>query len=224
MDLTPDILIMAYESGYFPMAESRESDELFWFNPDPRAIIPLDNWHLSRSLKKSIRRRPYRITVNQAFAHTMQKCAAPRSEDRDSWINEDIIGIYCELHELGYAHSIECWQDSTLVGGLYGVSRGGAFFGESMFSTARDASKIAYATLLEIILQAGYALLDTQFVNDHLLQFGVTNIPKEEYLQRLSNALTISPNPSHQFAALGGTIAASDPRDFTIMSAPSATS
>ncbi len=222
--LTPELLITAYESGYFPMAESRESDEIFWFHPDPRAIIPLDGWHLSRSLKKAMRARPYKVTVNRAFTDVMRGCAAPRDGDRDSWINDNIIAIYGALHELGYAHSVECWLDDTLVGGLYGVSRGGAFFGESMFSRATNASKIAYAYLLEILLKAGYELLDTQFVNDHLEQFGVIEVPKQDYLGRLEKALIISPNPSHQFSALGGTIAATAPHDFTVMSSPIRTS
>ena len=217
MQLTPDLLITAYESGYFPMAESRDSDELFWFNPDPRAIIPLDGWHIPRSLKKAVRARPYSLTINQAFAEVMRSCAQPRRDEGDSWISEDIIATYVELHELGYAHSVECWDGDALMGGLYGVSRGGAFFGESMFSRAPNASKIAYVYLLEIVLRAGYGLLDTQFVNPHLEQFGVREIPKADYLAKLDKALIISPNPSHHFAASGGTIISLSPDNLTVI-------
>ena len=216
--LTPELLITAYESGYFPMGESRASNEIYWFNPDPRAIIPLDHWHLSKSLKRTIRRHNYRITVNHAFEETMRACAAPRQQEGDSWINDDIIAVYKELHELGYAHSVECWLEDHLVGGLYGVSRGGAFFGESMFSHRSNTSKIAYAYLLEILLKAGYDMLDTQFVNDHLLQFGVIEIPKADYLRMLDNALIVSPNPSHAFLTSAGKIIATPPCDLTVTS------
>jgi leucyl/phenylalanyl-tRNA---protein transferase len=220
--LTPELLITAYESGYFPMAEGRDCDELHWFSPDPRAIIPLGAFHLSRSLRKAIRQRPYRVTLNRSFPEVMQACAAPRGADRDSWINPAILDAYGELHDLGHAHSVECWADDTLAGGLYGVSLGGAFFGESMFSHRVDGSKIAFAYLLEILLRCGYTLLDTQFVNAHLLQFGVEEIPRRSYLALLNKALIASPSPSHQFLTLGGIIAASDPADFTVMRPESA--
>jgi leucyl/phenylalanyl-tRNA---protein transferase len=206
------------------MGESRQSDELYWFNPDPRAIIPLNAWHISHSLRKTLRTHPYRISVNTCFADVMRHCAEPRKDEGDSWINADIIDVYTSLHELGYAHSIECWDGSHLIGGLYGVSRGGAFFGESMFSRAPNTSKIAYAYLLEILLDAGYALLDTQFVNPHLLQFGVIEIPKKDYLYRLRKALTVSPNPSHAFTTSSGKVLATPIREFIVTSSsPSST-
>jgi leucyl/phenylalanyl-tRNA---protein transferase len=216
-NLTPALLLTAYESGYFPMAEGRGEAELLWFNPDPRAIIPLDGFHLSKSLRKSVRQRPYTLRVDTAFTQVMQACAAPRDGERESWINAEILNAYSELYEMGYAHSVECWQGETLVGGLYGVSLGGAFFGESMFSRQTNASKIAFVYLLEIFVRSGYRLLDTQFVNAHLLQFGVIEIPRVDYVARLNKALIALPNPSYHFSALAGTIVASDPSDFTVM-------
>ena len=216
--LTPELLLTAYESGYFPMAEGREEGDLLWFNPDPRAIIPLDAFHLSRSLRKTLRQRPYLVTADRAFTQVMQACAAPRQAARESWINADILSAYTALHESGHAHSLECWDaQGVLVGGLYGVSLGAAFFGESMFSTQRDASKIAFAYLLEILLNGGYRLLDTQFVNEHLRQFGVIEISRRDYLARLNKALIAFPSPSHQFRALAGRITSSDPVMFTVM-------
>jgi leucyl/phenylalanyl-tRNA---protein transferase len=199
------------------MAEARGEAELLWFNPDPRAIIPLDGFHLSHSLRKAVRQQPYTLRVNTAFRDVMQACAAPRAGERESWINSDILAVYCELHEMGYAHSVECWHNDALVGGLYGVSLGGAFFGESMFSRQDNASKIAFVYLLEILLRSGHILLDTQFVNAHLQQFGVIEIPRTDYMARLTNALIALPNPSHQFSALAGTTVVSDPRAFTVM-------
>lgn len=202
------------------MAEGREDPEIYWFNPDPRAIIDISCWHVPRSLKKLLLKQPFIIRINTGFSEVMRECAKPRSDDGDSWINAELLASYIHLHELGYAHSIECWQDKTLVGGLYGVSRGGAFFGESMFSRVANASKIAYCYLLEILLRAGYGLLDTQFVNPHLLQFGVQEIPRARYLKCLDKSLIIAPNPSHHFVTLGGTITSEDPRGFTIMTDP----
>jgi leucyl/phenylalanyl-tRNA---protein transferase len=222
LPLTPELLLAAYESGYFPMAKSHDSEQLYWFSPDPRAIIPLDGFHLSRSLKKHLRKRPYQVTVNLAFPEVMQGCAEVRGEERESWINADICRAYTELHELGYAHSVECWQEGVLAGGLYGVSLGGVFFGESMFCRHTDASKIAFAYLLEILLAAGYQLLDTQFTNPHMMQFGVVEISRSDYLSRLHSALIATPNPSHQFLTLGGMIAGSDPASFTVMQPDSA--
>jgi leucyl/phenylalanyl-tRNA---protein transferase len=216
--LSTDLLLTAYQSGYFPMAEERGKVELLWFNPNPRAIIPLNALHLSTSLRKTIRKNPYKVTVNQAFTRVMQACAAPRANADESWINSDIINAYTSLHEIGCAHSVECWDaQSALVGGLYGVSIGGAFFGESMFSRLPNASKIAFAYLAETLIRANYTLLDTQFVNEHLLQFGVIEIPRKDYLARLRSALIALPNPSHQFFTLAGMIASSDPATFTVM-------
>ncbi len=200
------------------MAEERGATELLWFNPNPRAIIPLDAFHLSRSLRKTVLLCPYRVTADYAFCRVMQACAAPRNGAHESWINTEILDAYTGLHELGHAHSLECWDgQGELVGGLYGVSLGGAFFGESMFSARTDASKIAFAYLLEILLAAEYTLLDTQFVNDHLRQFGVMEISRVDYLSRLRNALIAFPSPSHQFLTLAGRITSSDPSTFTVV-------
>ncbi len=215
--LDTELLITAYESGYFPMAMSREDTDIHWFNPDPRAIIPLNQFHLPRSLKKALRKRPFTVTINHAFADVLHACAQPRDEDRDSWISTPIITAYQQLHELGHAHSVECWEGETLAGGLYGVSRGGAFFGESMFSRRTNASKIAFAYLLEVLLSCRYQLLDTQFVNPHLEQFGVVEIPRNDYLHQLSKALIALSNPSRQFVVSGKRVVAADPSTFKVM-------
>lgn len=206
--LTPELLLNAYAQGYFPMAESRTSEELFWFNPEERGIIPLERFHIPRSLQKFMRLCPYRLTVDTAFTNVIRACAeTPRHHESGTWINDPIIQLYSDLHQRGYAHSVECWQGDELVGGLYGVSLGGAFFGESMFSRSENASKLALVALVSILREAGYTLLDTQYVNPHLRQFGVVAIPKADYLLRLNNALSVSPNPSSRFVTAVGTIA-----------------
>ncbi len=173
------------------MAEDRESSELYWVDPKERGVIPLDGFHLSKRLTKSIRQGVFRITRDQVFAEVMRACAAPGPEnDRGrTWINEQIITSYTELHAMGRAHSIECWQDETLVGGLYGVAIGAAFFGESMFHRQRDASKVALAGLVARLRTGGYRLLDIQFITDHLRQFGAIEIPRAEYLTQLARAI-----------------------------------
>lgn len=199
-ELTPDILLAAYRTGYFPMADSRTAKELYWYSPIIRGVIPLEGFHVSRSLQKFIRQTPYRVTFDQAFAQVIQHCADTRTDARqDTWINDTIIKVYCELAEAGNAHSVEVWLENQLVGGLYGVSIGGAFFGESMFSHVTNASKVALVYLVEQLRQGGYQLLDTQYVNEHLTQFGVQEIPRADYLLLLENALKASPNPSTCF-------------------------
>ncbi len=190
MTLTVNELLNAYASGYFPMAKTRDDPKLYWFNPDQRGIIPLDGFHTPRSLAKSVKSSGFTLTANRDFPRVIAACA---QRDEDTWINDSIIALYCELHEKGHAHSIECWKDDELVGGLYGVSLAGAFFGESMFSRESNASKAALVELVERLKNAGYQLLDTQYVNDHLKQFGVIEIPKAEYMERLSLALVASP-------------------------------
>ncbi len=217
MILIPELVLAAYETGYFPMAESQDATDVLWFNPDPRAIIPLDEFHIPKSLKKTVRQEPYKITVDQAFRAVMEGCSEPRGPERECWINPAILNAYCELHELGHAHSIECWHEEQLVGGLYGVSLGAAFFGESMFSRMDDASKITLVYLLEIMLRAEYELLDTQYVNDHLQQFGVTEIPRTDYLGRLMRAQIASPNPSHHFSQWGMRVSSMPPYTFKVM-------
>lgn len=191
-DITPEVLLAAYANGYFPMAESRDSEGLHWFSPEKRGIIPLDDFHIPASLAKFLRRNPFTLTTDRAFAEVIRACA---ERDEDTWINDKIIALYCELHAMGFAHSVECWRENNLAGGLYGVTIGGAFFGESMFSREPNASKAALAHLVGLLNDAGYVLLDTQYVNDHLKQFGIIEIPREDYLQRLREALQISPLP-----------------------------
>jgi leucyl/phenylalanyl-tRNA--protein transferase len=188
--LTPEILLRAYAEGVFPMAERRDAQELFWVSPEQRGIIPLDRFHVPRRLARTVRSDRYKVTSDLAFIDVMRACAEPAPDREQSWINAEILRLYTALHVSGHAHSIECWQDETLVGGLYGVSLGAAFFGESMFSRERDASKVALVHLVSRLIEGGYELLDTQFITSHLAQFGTVEIPRTEYLDRLDKALT----------------------------------
>jgi leucyl/phenylalanyl-tRNA---protein transferase len=187
--LTPEILLRAYAVGLFPMAERRDDPTLFWIDPEKRGILPLDTFHVSRRLRRTVRNGLYEVRCDTAFTDVVRSCAAPGPNREDTWINDEIVSLYSELQQLGRAHSIETWQDGQLVGGLYGVSMGAAFFGESMFSRARDASKIALVHLVARLVRGGYKLLDTQFVTDHLTQFGVVELPRAGYRQLLSEAL-----------------------------------
>ncbi len=190
--LSPETLIKAYALGVFPMAEHHDDERLFFVDPEARGILPLDHVHLPRKLKKRVRQAPYQITVNTAFDQVIDGCRAITSTREESWINPQIRQLYCALHRLGFAHSVEAWtRDATpqLVGGLYGVALAGAFFGESMFSRATDASKIALVHLMARLRAGGYTLLDTQFSNPHLEQFGVLEIPRDDFKILLSNAL-----------------------------------
>lgn len=192
MQLSPEILLLAYGSGLFPMAESRESAEIRWFAPDPRCVMPLDErFHVSRTLQRRLRQRPFEIRSDTAFEVVMRECAAPRPESDDTWISEEIIDAYTRLHDAGCAHSVECWRGDVLVGGLYGVALGGAFFGESMFSRVRDASKVALVALVERLRGGGYVLLDVQFYTPHLGRFGACEIPRDEYVKRLAAAIDV---------------------------------
>ena len=192
--LTPELLLRAYAAGIFPMAETRDSDEIFWVDPRRRGVIPLEGFHVPRRLRRTVRRAPFAVTFDTAFDSVIAACAGTSEFRDDTWINPEIRRAYTELHELGFAHSVECWREDRmtgdeLVGGLYGVSLGGAFFGESMFSRADDASKIALVHLVARLRLGGFVLLDTQFVTDHLRQFGTTEIPARDYLRRLEIAL-----------------------------------
>ena len=188
--LTLDTVLKAYACGVFPMAESRDDPRLFWVDPDDRGIIPHDAFHVPRSLAKTIRRETFTVRADTAFKAVMEGCAAPAPGRMNSWINPEIITIYSRLHEAGFAHSVEVWDGADLVGGLYGVSLGAAFFGESMFSRRRDASKIALVYLVSRLKAGGFTLLDTQFVTDHLAQFGAKEISRTEYHRRLHAALS----------------------------------
>jgi len=187
--LTPELLLRAYAAGIFPMSESRDDPNIFWVDPQTRGVIPLDGFHVPRSLKRTVRRKPYRVTFDAAFGRVIAGCAGFAKGRPDTWINDEIRHAYTELHGLGFAHSVECWQDDVLVGGLYGVSLGGGFFGESMFSKAKDASKVALVHLVAQLRRGGFVLLDTQFVTGHLKQFGAEEIPARDYLKRLEAAL-----------------------------------
>lgn len=183
--IASDLLLEAYAGGMFPMA--MENGEMGWFSPDPRGIIPIKEFHIPHGLKKVLRRPPFEVRFNTAFSSVMRGCA-----DRETtWISEMIHASYVKLHELGYAHSVEIWQDGQLSGGLYGVAMGGVFFGESMFSRVPNASKVALAHLVRRLDERGYVLLDTQWVTGHLTQFGAHEIPRTVYLKRLAQALEL---------------------------------
>lgn len=184
--LDPEFLIIAYRSGYFPMAASRFG-HIEWFSPDPRAIIPLDTFKVSRSLKRTLRKKKYEVRIDTAFERVMRNC----SMREDTWISDEITAVYTELHRRGLAHSVETWHQDQLVGGLYGVAIRGAFFGESMFSLMTDASKISLLHLVERLKQRGFTLLDTQYLTEHLHTLGAIEIPRSAYLQLLSSALEI---------------------------------
>jgi leucyl/phenylalanyl-tRNA--protein transferase len=184
IQLDTDFVLMAYCKGYFPMADVC-SGAISWYSPDPRAILPLDAFRTSRSLRKRINSRIYEVQVNREFETVIRSCA-----DREqTWISEEIVRVYITLHERGFAHSVESWHGSKLVGGLYGVAIGGAFFGESMFSKQGDASKVALVHLVDRLRQRKFQLLDTQFMNDHIAQFGATEVPCSTYLTLLAEAL-----------------------------------
>lgn len=185
MTLSADLLLHAYASGVFPMAESRDDPEVFWVDPKRRGILPLDGFRISRSLGKRLRRDDYEISVNRDFAGVVHGCA----DREETWINEEIFDRYLELHLMGFAHSLEVWMDGALVGGVYGVSLGAAFFGESMFSRSRDASKIALAYLVTHLRACGFTLFDTQFLTPHLASLGAVEIPRAAYQQLLRIAL-----------------------------------
>jgi leucyl/phenylalanyl-tRNA--protein transferase len=187
--LSPQIVLRAYAEGIFPMAERRDSAELYWISPDLRGVIPLESFHVPKRLTRTVKRDRFMVTSDLAFVDVMRACAEPSNGRNNSWINDEIVRLYTALHAAGHAHSVECWREDKLVGGLYGVSLGGAFFGESMFSRERDASKVALVHLVARMKAGGYALLDTQFLTRHLSQFGAIEIPREAYLERLRGAL-----------------------------------
>ncbi len=189
VEVTTDLVLRAYRHGMFPMAEGRAGEKLFWLDPIKRGVLPLDGFHLPRRLLRSILADGFTVTADRNFAGTIAGCATPVPDRTDTWINPQIERLFIELFRMGHAHSVETWQDGTLVGGLYGVALGGAFFGESMFSFARDASKIALVHLVARLRMGGFRLLDTQFVTEHLAQFGAEEIPRELYKQLLADAV-----------------------------------
>ena len=187
MRLDPDSLLQAYSQGAFPMAD--HDGKLHWYTANPRGILPLDQFHIPQTLRQLIRQKKFEIRINHNFQAAMRACMSNRIDN--TWINEKLIAAFVRLHELGYAHSVEAWQNNQLAGGLYGVSLGGAFFGESMFHHQRDASKVALAALVERLNERGYELLDTQTCTQHLKRFGVIEIPEEDYLARLAKAMQL---------------------------------
>ena len=185
--IDPEFLCTAYCNGYFPMADPK-TGEINWYSPDPRTIFVLDEFHIPRSLKLTLKKKAFEIRLNLRFEEVMRACA----QRDETWISETIIKSYVNLHRVGIAHSVETWKEGRLVGGLYGVAIRGAFFGESMFSNVKDASKIALVSLVERLKKHGYTLLDTQFMTPHLQRFGAREIPRNEYLKRLEEALNVT--------------------------------
>ena len=188
-EITPELLLDAYAYGVFPMAEDAEDTDLHWIDPERRGVLPLDCFHVPHSLRRILRRRPFEVRVDTAFRSVIEGCAEMTEGRPRTWINRPIINAYVGLFERGYAHSVECWNGDRLVGGLYGVSLGAAFFGESMFSRVSEASKIALVHLVARLKFGGFKLLDTQFVTDHLERFGAQEIPRTLYRRRLRTAI-----------------------------------
>lgn len=211
--ITPEVLLKAYAVGMFPMAESAEDPSLFWVEPEWRGVLPLDAFHLPRRLARTVRQDVFEVRIDTDFDAVIDGCAAPAMGRRKTWINGRIRKLYGELFRLGHCHTVETWQNGRLVGGLYGVSLGAAFFGESMFSRRNDASKVALVHLVARLVAGGYRLLDTQFITDHLAQFGTVEVPREIYAVRLEaavqdradwHALGRQPDGRSALAALGG--------------------
>jgi leucyl/phenylalanyl-tRNA---protein transferase len=189
--ITPQILLRAYAAGIFPMAESAEDTALYWVEPEERGIIPLDGLKMSHSLKKSVRRRLFDIRIDHDFPMVIRECAASALGRKSTWINSRIVALYSQLHRMGCCHSVECWQEDRLVGGLYGVRIGAVFFGESMFSRVTDASKVALVHLVARLNYGGFRLLDAQFVNPHLERLGAIQMPKAQYHEVMEPLLSL---------------------------------
>ncbi len=189
--LSPALLLTAYRRGVFPMADPDEDGAVFWYAPDPRGVLPLGGFHIPKNLEKLVRRAPFEVATDRAFEAVVRACAAPAVGRETTWISDEIVAAYAGLHRLGAAHSVECWEGGRLVGGLYGVALGGAFFGESMFHRARDASKVALVHLVRRLRRGGFRLLDVQFVTEHLARFGAVEIPRAAYERRLAEALAV---------------------------------
>ena len=199
----PEDLLACYRRGVFPMADSRDDPRLFLVDPDFRGILPLDAFHIPKRLKRRVCQDPFRVSFDTAFTRVVEACGEPHDNRPNTWINSPIVNLYSALHRQGFAHSVECWEGEELVGGLYGVALGGAFFGESMFSRATDASKIALVHLAARLIDRGYVLLDAQFHNPHLVQVGRVEIGRDDFKARLKAALKVdadfhggSPEPS----------------------------
>ncbi|MFW8604300.1 leucyl/phenylalanyl-tRNA--protein transferase [Rhizobium beringeri] len=187
--ITPEILLRAYSIGLFPMAESADDPEIFWVEPELRGVLPLDHFHVSKSLAKTVRKKSFEIRFDHAFDQVIAACAEETSGRPSTWINRTIRSLYSTLFDMGHAHTVEAWEGDELVGGLYGVSLGSAFFGESMFSRRTDASKICLVHLVDRLRERGFTLLDTQFTTEHLKTFGAIDVPKADYAEMLSAAM-----------------------------------
>jgi len=188
-EITPEVLLRAYACGIFPMAESADDPTLFWVEPEMRGVIPLDGFRIASRLARTVRSETFTVTVDTAFKAVIAGCAAPQPGRADTWINKRIHDLYIGLHQLGHAHSVEVWEDAELVGGLYGVNLGRAFFGESMFHRTRDASKVALVHLVARLIAGGFELLDTQYVTEHLRSFGAVEISRRRYCALLDKAI-----------------------------------
>jgi leucyl/phenylalanyl-tRNA--protein transferase len=189
LEITPELLLQAYRIGVFPMGERRDDPKLYWLDPRLRAVLPLDRFHLPKRLARTVRSGHFEVSADTAFTETMRACAEPRPGHPESWINDPILALYGELFARGHAHSVECRLNGELVGGLYGVSVGGAFFGESMFSRERDASKVALVHLVARLIKGGFRLLDCQFMTEHLRSFGAIEIPRDDFRALLADAV-----------------------------------
>ncbi|HEY6430951.1 MAG TPA: leucyl/phenylalanyl-tRNA--protein transferase [Acetobacteraceae bacterium] len=192
VEITPELMLRAYRHGLFPMAETRRGDRLYWLDPERRGVLPFDRFHVPRRLLRTVLTDTFEVSADRDFAATIAGCAAAAPGREDTWINPQIEQLFGELHRMGFAHSVECRTDGMLVGGLYGVAMGGVFFGESMFSGVRDASKVALVHLVARLRLGGFRLLDTQFVTPHLAQFGAAEIPRDDYKVQLSVAIQAS--------------------------------
>jgi leucyl/phenylalanyl-tRNA---protein transferase len=200
----PDELLQCYARGVFPMGEGREDPRIFLVEPDQRGVIPLDSFHIPTRLRRTVRGEPFEVRVDTAFAAVLDACASPAPGREDTWINDPIRRLYLELNARGRAHSVECWHEERLVGALYGVTLGGAFFGESMFSRERDASKVALVHLVGRLKRGGWRLLDAQFLTEHLSQFGAVETPQAAYLKQLAAARRLTPNSRSLFEPMTG--------------------
>lgn len=188
-EITTDLVLKAYAYGVFPMAQNREDPNIYWIDPRERGILPLDSFHIPRRLARVVRSERFEVRIDTNFRAVIEGCAAPAPDRPNTWINNQILDLFAALHEAGHAHSVECWRNGRLVGGLYGVSLGAVFFGESMFSRETDASKVALVHLVARLLRGSYRLLDTQFVTSHLARFGAIEIPRTAYQRLLRQAV-----------------------------------
>ncbi len=205
VEITPQVLLKAYACGIFPMAESADDAALYWIEPEKRGIIPLDNVHIPRSLAKTIRKDTFEIRIDHDFHEVIEACGSAKAGRTSTWINQKIADLYYELFKMGYCHTVETWAEGKLVGGLYGVHLGGVFFGESMFSFRRDASKVALIYLIARLKYGGFQLLDTQFVTDHLRTFGAAEVSRDDFQRLLERALSCKSD----FSALSSDVPAS---------------